>query len=266
MKSTLIESVLAGGRELRSRFGKPLQHRTKENHSSIVTEADLASEAVILELIRSRFPGHNTLAEESGWQDRGSRYTWIVDPLDGTSNFAAGLPWFGVMVALLEDSSPLLGAMYLPTEERLYVAERGSGATRDGSPIRLPAEARLPDMLCACPLDPTADEALLQRQTELLRRMAQAARNVRATNCLIDFVSVLEGRFGLAINHQTMIWDIAAPLLILKEAGGSFTTLSGGDLQLVLDADSARRSYAVIAAHPSLLQPALSLVTQSGLA
>jgi myo-inositol-1(or 4)-monophosphatase len=265
MKSTLIECVRAGGRVLLDHFGGPVRFKTKENQSSIVTEADLASEKIILELIQSSFPEHNTLAEESGWVDRGSTYTWIVDPLDGTSNFAAGLPWFGVMVALLEDSSPILGAMYLPTEDRLYVAERGGGATRNGDPIRLAAEANLPDMLCACPLDPHADDALLRRQTDLLRRIAQTARNVRATNCLFDFVSVIEGRFGLCVNHQTMIWDIAAPRLIVEEAGGSFTDLAGKEIRFVLDRESTRRSYAVIVAHRALLKPALELVAECGL-
>lgn len=266
MKSTLIESVQAGGLALLERFRRPLQSRTKENQSSIVTEADLASEKIILDLIRSRHPEHNTLAEESGWTDRGSSYTWIVDPLDGTSNYAAGLPWFGVMVALLENTTPVLGAMYLPTDNLLYVAELGGGATRNGTPVRLPAEASLPDVLCACPVDPTADEDLLRRQTDLLRRLAQTARNVRATNCLFDFVSVLEGRFGLCVNHQTMIWDIAAPALILAEAGGSCTDIAGKPLQLVLGAGCASRSYAVIAAHPALLKPVLDLVASCGLA
>ena len=265
MKSTLIECVRAGGRVLLDHFGGPVRFQMKENQSSIVTEADFASEKLILEMIRSSFPEHNTLAEESGWVDRQSPYTWIVDPLDGTSNFAAGLPWFGVMVALLENTTPVLGAMYLPIEDRLYVAELGSGATRNGDRIRLPSEANLPDMLCACPMDPSANDDLLRRQVDLLRRIAQTARNVRSTNSLFDFASVIEGRFGLCVNHQTMIWDIAAPTLIVTEAGGTCTDLTGREIQFVLDRDCTRRSYAVIVSHRALLEPALTLVAQSGL-
>lgn len=265
MKTTLIECAQAGGKILLEHFGRPLASRTKENQSSIVTEADLASEKQILELIRARFPDHNTLAEESGWVDRGSRYTWIIDPLDGTSNFAAGLPWFGVMIAVLDGTEPVLGAMYLPTENSLYVAERGKGATCNGQLVHLPASASLPDVLCACPIDPTADEERLRRQTDLLRRVAQTARNVRATNCLVDFVAVIEGRFGLCVNHLTMIWDIAAPFLILTEAGGVCTDLAGEPLRLVLDSECTRRGYAVIAGHPDLLRPVLDLAAECGL-
>jgi len=92
------------GKELLNYFGKNLDIKVKESQSSIVTKADLKSDSLISGLIRERFPSHNILSEESGFSYMKSGYTWIIDPLDGTSNFASAIPWFGVLIALFEDN------------------------------------------------------------------------------------------------------------------------------------------------------------------
>ena len=266
MKSTVIECATSAGKLLLQHFGRVQGVRVKEGQSSIVTESDLASEQHILRLIRARFPDHNIVAEETGFQDRGSAHTWVVDPLDGTSNFAVGLPWFGVMVSVLERGSPVLAAMYLPMEDRLYLAEPGRGTTRNGEPVRVTAETRWPHLLCAYGMDSSPDEERVRQQGLLLGSLVQLARNVRATNSLVDFACTIDGRLGACVNLNTKIWDIAAPALLFPEAGGQMTDLRGQPITFALDARCCDQSYAVVGGSPALCRQVLERVASSGLA
>jgi len=265
MKSTVLECATSAGRLLLQHFGNVQNVRVKESQSSVVTEADVASEEHILSIIRRRFSDHNIVAEESGFQNRGSAYTWVVDPLDGTANFAAGLPWFGVLVNVLEHGVPLIATMYLPIEDRLYLAERGHGATRNGERIHVTAEKRWPHLLCAYGLDASPDAERVRRQGLLLGGLTQLARNVRATNSLIDFAYTIDGRLGAVVNLNTKIWDIAAPALLFPEAGGQLTDLRGAPITFALDTACCERSYAVVGGNPSLCRQVLERVASSGL-
>lgn len=244
-KATLLECVRIGGEVLRGYFGKLVHPRQKEAVSSVVCDADLDSERRILRHIHARFPGHNTIAEESGRVWRGSEYTWVIDPLDGTSNFVSGLPWFGVQIALLRGTEPILGAMYLPLEDTLYFAEAGNGAYRNGKKVRVTAEPDLQRVLCAFAFDP-APIRRSRRSVELLFRVAAAVRNTRATNSLVDFCYTVDGRFGGCINLKTKIWDIAPVALILPEAGGKFTCLNGSRIVFELEERGVDRDYMIL--------------------
>jgi len=244
-KVALLQCVRIGGEVLRGYFGKLVHPRQKEAASSIVCDADLDSEKRILRHIQARFPGHNTIAEESGRVWRGSEYTWVIDPLDGTSNFVSGIPWFGVQIALLRGLEPILGAMYLPLEDTLYFAEAGHGAYRNGKKVRVTAEPDLPRVLCAFGFDP-APVRRSRRNVELLFRVAAAVRNTRTTNSLVDFCYTVDGRLGGCINLKTRIWDIAPVALILPEAGGKFTYLDGSRIVFDLDAQGINRNYMIL--------------------
>jgi myo-inositol-1(or 4)-monophosphatase len=253
MKQFVIDTISAAGDLLRHRFGRVQEIRRKENVSSIVTEVDLAAEALILERIRQQFPDHNIVAEESGYQDRGSELTWVVDPLDGTSNYAAGIPWYGVMLALLRGSTPVLGAMYLPQDRALYLAETGMGTTRNDEAVRVSPANELDQILLAYAADASQDRAQTSSQARCFSRLLNQVRNVRATNCLVDFALTIDGRLGGFINHSTRIWDIAAAALIIEEAGGKMTNLDGSPLDFSLAPDVCDRTYAVMGANPALL-------------
>jgi myo-inositol-1(or 4)-monophosphatase len=259
-KATLLECVRMGGQVLRGYFGKLVRPRQKDVASSIVCDADLESERRILGLIRVRFPSHNTIAEESGRVWRGSEYTWVIDPLDGTSNFVAGLPWFGVQVALLRGPEPILGAMYLPLEDTLYLAEPGTGAFRNGQKVRVTAEPHLHRVLCAFGFDP-APVRRSRRSIGLLFRVAAAVRNTRTTNSLVDFCYTADGRFGGCINLKTKIWDIAPASLILPEAGGKLTHLDGTRIVFDLSAQGLEKNY-VILGGSARLHPKLAALTR----
>lgn len=259
-----MRCVREAGALLLQHFGKVQHISVKENQSSIVTEADVASETLIAEIICRRHPDHNLLGEESGLQSRGSDITWVIDPLDGTSNFAAGVPWFGVMVAVLEHAQPVLAAMYLPVDDVLYLAERGRGVTRNGQPIQMIAAADLRETLIAYGMDATADASLSERQTRLLSLLVNRARNVRLSNCLLDFCYTLDGRFGACVNQGCKIWDIAPACLMFPEQGGLLTDVQGNPIRLDLNPASYLRDYPVIGAKPELHRQVLEAAHDAG--
>lgn len=264
LKTTLVRSVREAGALLLRYFGRVRRITLKENPSSIVTEADVAAEQLIAKIIRSRHPDHNVLGEESGLQPRGSTLTWVIDPLDGTSNFAAGLPWFGVMVAVLEHAQPILAAMYVPVGDVLYLAERGHRVTRDGRRIQMIRATDLRDTLVACGFDAVPSAAQSRRQTRFVSLLANRARNVRLTNCLLDFCYTLDGRLGGCVNHGCKIWDIASACLMFPEQGGVLTDLRGAPLQLELAPDKFLRSYSIIGAKPGLHRQILKISREAG--
>lgn len=262
MKKTHVSEIVKtcvvdAGKILLDYFGRVDAVSVKESQSSVVTAADLASEAFIVQTLMRAFPAANVIAEESGFIDKGSDFTWVVDPLDGTSNFAAGLPWFGVLVALLKGNTPVLGAAYLPCTETLYYAEVGQGVTRDGVRVRVTPETDPRNVLCAYGMDASPDEAKTRREAAVLARLVNGVRNVRTTNSLLDFCYTIDGRLGACVNQNTKIWDIAPVILMLAEAGGLLTDVEGRALELAVGADYDR-SYAVAGAsvvlHPHILQ------------
>ncbi|MBL9128952.1 MAG: hypothetical protein JNL97_14985, partial [Verrucomicrobiales bacterium] len=187
IRKEMLFAVRSAGEVLLKHFGRVTNVRQKGEQSSVVSEADHAAEECIISHIRSEFPGHDIIAEESGGSLSGSEFTWIVDPLDGTSNYVAGLPWFGVQIAVLQRGSPIVAAMYLPVSRTLYTAEVGRGAFRDGERVHVSRETELKNVLCAFGLDPDASDAINRSSTEMLRRVLRRVRNLRTTNCLLDF-------------------------------------------------------------------------------
>ena len=250
----------AAGQVLLGHFGRTTSTQQKSDLSNVVTAADLESEQAIVRAIRQRHPTHSIIAEETGCDLRGSEFTWVIDPLDGTSNFAAGIPWFGVLIALLRAGEPQLGVLHLPVSDELYCAERGAGAYRNGHRISVTAEPLLSNVLWAWGMDAAESEAAAMRDTALLARVLQRVRNVRATNSLVDCAYVADGRLGGMLNRSTRIWDIAASMVIIGEAGGVYTRADGKPLTLDTTSRAAERVYAVMAGAPTLHRQMLALV------
>lgn len=247
MKETLITALKTAGEELLNNFGQHIEFTVKESQSSIVTKADLNSDSLIVRIISERFPLHNIISEEGGFINNQSDYTWIIDPLDGTSNFAAGLPWFGVLITLLKDNIPVIGGAYLPVDDTLYIAEKGKGAYRNGKPLNIDPDSKLQNSLFAFSVDFTDDNVVLNESIEIYRNLVKATRNIRSTNSLMDFLFVAEGKFGGVINLFTRVWDIAGLGLIISEAGGVIKDISGNDLLFVVNENILANNFAVMA-------------------
>jgi len=259
MKAVLMDALNQAGACLRHNFNKALVVSVKENQS-IVTNADLESEKTIIGVIHNSFPSHNIISEECGFVGNGSSYTWVIDPLDGTSNFAAGIPWFGVLIALLHHGETVLAGACLPVQQDIYYAEKGAGSFKNGERIKASANPDLRTMLVAFSTDYTGDKEFLDKGIALLKRMISGSRNMRSTNSLIDFLYVAEGKLGACVNLYTSLWDIAAPALIIKEAGGFMTDLNGNEIYFVLDKKRFPVNYSVVTASSAIKDCMMELI------
>ena len=259
-RKILENALFEAGKVLLSHFGSGHKAKVKESISSVVTEADLASEKTILKVLGDTPNPYNIIAEESGYVSHGSEYTWVVDPLDGTSNFAAGLPWFGVIIALMWKGDPIMAGMYIPVDQDVYLAELGKGARKNGVPIRTTPSSNLAEQLIAYSFDFSSDPAKTASKMKLMARLTSQVRNIRSTNSLYDFCYTTDGRLGAVINQTTKIWDIAAPTLIIKEAGGMVTDINGDVINFDLSSGSFDHNYTIVAAGTGIHQSLMNII------
>ncbi len=203
---------------------------SKKGAIDLVTEVDVRVELEFRTMIAERFPDHVVLGEEFGMgEDRAMpRYCWVFDPIDGTTNYAHGLPIFCSSLALEIDGEAAVAAIYDPTRRELFTAERGQGARLTGVPLRVStADSLIDSLLCTgfhygVQKDP--DEVI-----KLFTAFIQRARAVRRLgSAAIDLCYVAAGRFDGFWEKKLQPWDIAAGALIVAEAGGRVTTMSGG--------------------------------------
>jgi len=251
-RRALIAVAEGAGDILLKNFGKVRKVRQKGDAASVVCEADLAAEQYVFKKLRAAFPDHGFIGEEGAAVAGSSGLTWVVDPLDGTSNFVAGLPWFGAQIGLLHEDTPVLAAMCLPVEPALYVAEAGKGVWRNGKKVQVTAERHLKKTLCAFGFDPAANAVEKGIIAAQLMRVASAVRNIRATNSLVDFCYTMEGKLGGCINLNCKIWDIVPAALMIPEAGGLFTGLDGRPVDFAAGRRDSTHTFAIIGASRQL--------------
>ena len=226
-KNTLIEAVEAGAVELKKYYNGDFKISHKEGINNLVTEADHASEAAILSVIKRRFPDHHVLAEETGEIIQDSNYKRIIDPIDGTINFAHGIPLCCVVIALEKDGEIIMSAVYAPILNEMYFAEKGMGATMNDKKISVSNET---SVLKSClvtgfpytyinkPNGPLEVFGRLIRKGIPVRRLGSAA---------IDLCWVASGKFDGFYEHKLETWDSAAGYLVVEEAGGKVTDFKG---------------------------------------
>ena len=246
MKELLHKALHEAGNILLGYSGKINEYTIKESQSSIVTKADIESELKIIEIILEQFPDHNTLGEETGFQNRNSEFTWVIDPLDGTSNFAAGIPWFGVIICVLKNDIPFIAGCFLPVQNEIYFAEKGKGATRNGEKIKVSTETELKNILAAYSLDYSDEPGKTEREAKVIQQVVSRIRNLRSTNCIIDLCYTADGKLGACMNQTTKIWDIAGPGLIIEEAGGKVTDIQGNRFDFSLSETNYDRNFTIV--------------------
>ena len=232
--ATALEAALAAGRVHREYFRRNPEIQ-KKGPIDLVTAADVAAERRIRALIADRFPDHAVLGEEQaeGASEAGARCRWIVDPLDGTTNFAHGLALFCVSIALEIDGRLELGVVYDPVAEELFAAERGSGARLNGRPIRVSSSEALIDGLL-CTGFPYSIRERRQRQVDVFSGFLGRARAVRRLgSAALDLCYVAAGRFDGFWEEQLHPWDIAAGALMVAEAGGRVSDFADGAIDLL---------------------------------
>jgi len=227
-----LAAAAAGARELTSRYrseGIRDAARNKGLRRDLVTDADQASEAAVLDVIRRAFPGDAIVAEETAAKAATGRRTWIVDPLDGTVNFAHGIPVFCVSIGLVVDGAPTVGVIQAPQMNELFVGEVGRVATLNGKPIHASATTELADAVLATgfayDIENLADDNLEQVIT-----VSKKARGIRRLgSAAMDLAWVAAGRLDGFWEIHLSPWDVAGGVAVVRAAGGRVTDMAGGD-------------------------------------
>lgn len=227
LKNTLLKAVTTAGQVLKDNINLTFTISNKEGINNLVTEVDHKSEEVIFSVIKESFPDHHILSEESGEIVQDSSYKWIIDPIDGTVNYANGIPICCVSIGIEKDGKMVLGAVYNPFIDELFFAERGAGATMNEKKIQVSNQA---DLIKSCmvtgfpytyldmPNGPLQVFEKFIRKGIPVRRLGSAA---------IDLCWVAAGRFDGFYEHKLSAWDSAAGFIIVEEAGGKVTDFNG---------------------------------------
>lgn len=222
--TVLKQCLQTAGAIARKRMGKVSY--TLKGRANLVTQADVACQNAVLQIIKKNFPQHDFLAEEDGLKNTGSAWKWVIDPIDGTTNFAHTMPHFSVSVALAHKNDVVLGGVYDVCMDELFLARKGKGATLNGKKISVSKVNKLENALLVTGFPYKRQE----RMDELLKRFKNfilASHDIRRLgSAALDMCWVAAGRFDGYWEDSLNPWDISAGKLILEEAGGRVTDFS----------------------------------------
>ncbi len=209
---------------------------TFKGYRDIVTEADIAAEEIVLGMIRDRFPDHAILSEEAGGtngNEAHNGYTWVVDPLDGTTNYAHRIPLFSVSIGVVDAVGPLLGVVYDPLRDQMFVARRGKGTRVNDRPMHVSPVTRLAHAVVG--LDWARDDAVRQAILIRLLQLAPRVGTIRALgSAALGLAYVAAGWLDAYFHPALGPWDAAAGTLLVQESGGRCTTLNGAPYHIHL--------------------------------
>lgn len=234
-----IDLARRTGELLRGYFQSDRLNARRKADYSVVTDADLAADRLIAQAIRAAYPNDTIISEElQSTLTHTSAGIWVVDPLDGTTNFSQGLQHWGVSIARLVDGQPQVAALYFPIIDELYSAQRGAGAARNGRPIETkPLEAHPSAFICFT--------SNVHRRFDVRLRMKSRVLGSAA----YDLCAVASGIAAISFQAQPKLWDIAAGWLVVQEAGGTIIPYEGpGPFPPVHNADYAKQSFPIVAA------------------
>ena len=230
--NVMIAAARKAARTLKRDFGEVenLQVSLK-GPANFVTAADRRAEEILRQELGKARPGYSFLGEESGRHEGADKtHTWIVDPLDGTTNFLHGIPHFAISIALERSGTIVAGVIYNPVTDELYTAERGKGAFLNDTRLRVAARKRLADAVIACGLPHYGRGDLALNRKEIAAVQGKVAGLRRFGAAALDLAFVAAGRFDAYWERDLSPWDMAAGLILVREAGGFVTDLDGGEV------------------------------------
>src|SRR3989338_4932180 len=222
-----VEAARRAGRVQARAIGRPASVATKRSPIDLVTDVDRTSERLIRAHITRHFPAHGIYGEEYGRLKPRAAYQWFIDPLDGTMNFVHGVPWFAVSIGLIRQGRPILGVIYDPIRKELFTAVHGGGAQLNGRRIRVARVRHLKDGLLSTGFSSQFhnDPARYLRWFEQLQQRSHGVRRVGSTAISLAYVAC--GRFDGFYEHDLWPWDVAAGMVLVREAGGRVTDFGG---------------------------------------
>lgn len=204
---------------------KEIKFSLKSKHD-VLAEADILSEKAIIETIKNEFPDHKVLSEEAGEESHDSDYFWIIDPVDGTINFTKGIDEYCISIGLEHKGERVLGVIYQPTTEKMFIAEKGKGAFLNGEKLEMKKDPKLINMVAAT--DNSADIGYRKENLKILRNISGNVRTVRIFgSSALHLARLAIGNMDLYFKTGINYWDFAAGILIVEEAGGKVTDFNG---------------------------------------
>lgn len=234
-------------------FGKVSGSTKPEDNNQVLTATDIEIGELLVARVKVQYPDWNIIDEEAGVIDNGSAYTWVIDPIDGTSNFANGVHTYGSMIGLLKYSTPVAGGIALPYFNELYVAEKGKGAFCNEQPVRVTEETTLLKCLVAYGIDGHQENpSLTTEESHTLAQIILGIRNLRTSNSVYDAALVAKGKYGACLNRTSKIWDNVAQQIVIEEAGGIYTDFFGEPIDYSNPIKRANDNFTLCAAAPKL--------------
>lgn len=234
-------------------FGKVAGFIKGGDNNQVLTETDLEIGGLIIEKIKARFPGHNIIDEEAGVIINNSNFTWVIDPIDGTSNFASGTPLYGTMIGLLKGNAPVAGGLVLPAFSEIYLAEKGQGAYCNFQKISVTEENDLKNAIVAYGIDGHQEDPDFTRmECSLMAGIILNIRNLRMSNSAFDLAMVAKGNYGAFLNRTSKIWDNVAQQIIIEEAGGVYTDFFGNAIDYSNALSRSQDNFTFLAASPAI--------------
>jgi myo-inositol-1(or 4)-monophosphatase len=225
-KQTAVKAAKEAGKVLMKYFRKGIKCRVKFT-DNLVSKADLESEKKVISVIKKKYPGHYILSEEAGKIKSKSDYKWLIDPLDGTHNYLAGLNLFGVSIGLQYKHDVILGVVYLPVFDELYVAEKGKGAFMNGKRIHVSKTDKIKHAMVLYDGGLKRDK---KSKVKAISRLIESVFRIRVLGAAcVNLVYIAKGDSDIYIEHSTNPWDIGAGKIIVEEAGGKITNHDGSE-------------------------------------
>ena len=220
-----VSAVKLAGEIIRSRFHTQ-KEVTSKGRANVVTDVDLLAEKEAIGLLRQEYPAFGILAEESEPVATPSGYTWILDPLDGSKNYASGIPHFSVALALARGDDVLLGVTYDPIKDEMFSAEKDKGAYLNDSPISVSANQEITE--CLIGFDMGYSDTAAAKALDLIRGLWPGIQTIRVMgSAALGLAYAASGRIDLYFHHHLSPWDLASGILIVSEAGGSVVDKNG---------------------------------------
>lgn len=263
-QSFLKQSLQEAAQIAKENFGKVTGSIKGEDNNQVLTETDLEIGKLLVEKVKQTYPDYNIIDEEAGVVDNNSNFTWVIDPIDGTSNFASGVPTYGIMMGLLENETPIAGGFMIPPTNELYLAEKGKGTYLNEKRIFVTKETKLLNCLVAYGIDGHQDNPESTRsEAKIVGEIVLNIRNLRSSGSEpIDVGYVASGKYGARLNQYGKIWDVVAPQIIIEEAGGVFTDFWGKPQDYSDALNKTKQNFTCCAASPTLHKQLQEIIHQ----
>lgn len=258
-----LAQVLSQTSEIaRENFGKVKGTTKTGDNNQVLTATDLEIGKFVIAQIDKEFSEHNIIDEEAGIIDRQSQFTWVVDPIDGTSNFANGVPTYGTIIGLLENDVPIAGGISLPEFGKIITAEKGKGAFDGKNKLQVTSETELKNVLVAYGIDSKTDKNKTIEEGKLIVELVSRIRNLRTSNSVFDSVMVAQGSYGALLSRSTKIWDNVGQQVIIEEVGGIYNDYFGNKIDYSNPMEKANDNFTICFGAPTVYRQIQEIIKE----